>query len=308
MLFMMNTIDNKLINDFLVFLDKELNYSKDTIKNYKFDIVSFFNYLEVVKKSYLTLSKDDVRNYLKNLDEKNLSSKTISRRLSSLRTFYNFLVDVQVVEKNSFEFISNPKLEKKLPNFLNNNEVEDLFNSFEKNNFYETRNYLLLELIYSCGLRLSEVLNIKLKDINYSDRLIKIIGKGKKTRMVCFGDYVFDALNLYINKYRSNFVLSSDEGYLLISKYGTKLSKSGANKIIKISLLKSGINHSASAHSLRHTFATDLLNEGASIDTVKELLGHSSLATTQIYTHVTSEKIKNTYLNAHPRSERNKDK
>lgn len=296
-----------LLNSFLEYLEKELNYSYKTIKNYKLDIESFNSFLNKEKIYFNKLSKEDIRIYLKNLDSQNLSNKTISRHLSSLRTYYNFLKEIEVVKENVFLSINNPKIEKKLPNYLSILETEDIINSFDNNNFFEIRNNLLIELIYSCGLRLEEVLNIKIKNINFSDKQIKISGKGNKERMVLFGEYAYDILKKYIDNYRKEFLTDTSFEYLFISKTGKKLSSSMAHKIIKNQSIKAGIKHGVSAHSLRHSFATDLLNNGASIETVKELLGHSSLSTTQIYTHVTNDKIKDTYNKAHPRCERKND-
>lgn len=290
------------LNAFIKYLEKELNYSDLTIKNYELDITHFCNYLTSNNINYLHLSKNDVREYLKKLSDDDLSSKSISRKISALRSFYSFLVSVYALKENVFDLITNPKLEKKLPNYLNSEEVENLLQSFSVTDFFSSRNHLIIELIYSCGFRLSEVVNIEIKNINFDEKKIKIMGKGKKERIVLFGDVAKEALINYLDKYRSNYAM--DLKYLFISKTGSKLSVSMVEKIIKKQAQTAGIKHSVSAHNLRHTFATDLLNSGASVETVQNLLGHSSLSTTQIYTHVTSEKIKSTYLKAHPRSER----
>lgn len=291
----------KVLESYLEYLEKELNYSSETIKNYEIDILKFLEY----SNNYLKVTKDEVRNFLKILDEEKLSNKTISRKLSSLRSFYNFLVDISYVDYNIFLSILNPKSEKKLPNYLSEEETNLLLSSFNLNNFFEVRNQLLLELIYSCGFRLSEVLSVEIKNINMDTCQIKVVGKGKKERYVCFGDYAKEHINLYLNKYYGLYNKNKDNDYLFINKNGGKLSSSMVEKIIKKARVKAGLKKDISAHSLRHSFATDLLNNGASIDTVRTLLGHSSLATTQIYTHVASDKIKSAYNKAHPRSERN---
>lgn len=188
-----------------------------------------------------------------------------------------------------------------MPNYLTESEVNSLFDNFVLDDFYNVRNYLIFELIYSCGFRLSEVVSVKISNINLSDKQIKVIGKGKKERMVCFGDYAKEVLLLYLNKYIGKYK-SCGNDYLFITKKGNAISTNMVHQIIKKEALKVGIKRSVSAHSLRHSFATSLINNGASIDTVKELLGHSSLSTTQIYTHVTNDKIKSVYKNAHPRN------
>lgn len=295
---------NVVVNSYLEYLEKELNYSLETIKNYKLDISHYLEYLDKNKISYKVIDKDNVRMYLKKLDNEKLTNKSISRKLSSLRGFYNFLVEINLVENNIFLNIKNPKSEKKLPNYLSESETKDLLSSFKLNDFFEVRNYLLLELIYSCGLRLSEVVNVLVKNIYLDTKQIKITGKGSKDRFVCFGEYAEEYLNIYLNKYYKKYNINKSNEYLFINKNGSKLSTSMVHKIIKKQRIKAGLNKDVSAHSLRHSFATDLLNNGASIDTVRNLLGHSSLATTQIYTHVASDKIKSAYNKAHPRSER----
>lgn len=296
----MSSIENEL-NNFLVYLKKELNYSNNTVQSYTLDINKFFEYLENNNLIYNKITKEDIRNYLKLLSSNELSSKTISRNISSLRFFYEFLKEVNVINDNIFLKINNPKVSSKLPNYLSTNELEDILNSIAITDFFKARNYLLIEMIYSTGLRLNEVINIKLKDINIDEKIVKVMGKGSKERIACIGEYALEGLNIYITKYRCNYALVNNP-YLFISKNGTQLSKSMANKIIKTTVASSGIKKNISAHTLRHTFATDLLNEGASIETVKELLGHSSLNTTQIYTHVSNEKMRETYLKAHPRN------
>lgn len=293
--------ENKNLLSYLEYLEKELNYSFETIKNYEIDITKFLEFLELKKINYLKIDKLIVRDYLKYLDEFNLSNKSISRKLSALRSFYNFLFDISKVNENVFLSVLNPKVEKKLPNYLTQDETEKLLSSFSKSEFFELRNYLILELIYSSGFRLSEVVSILVKNINFDDLQIKIMGKGKKERVVLFGEVAKKNLLIYLDKYYGEYNKHCDNEYLFISKNGSKLSTSSVEKIIKKQRLVAGIKKDISAHSLRHSFATDLLNNGASIDTVRDLLGHSSLATTQIYTHVASDKIKSAYNKAHPR-------
>ncbi|MFI3260100.1 MAG: site-specific tyrosine recombinase/integron integrase [bacterium] len=294
-------VNKKYLTSFLVYLDKELNYSDHTIKNYELDILKFFDYLKKSNNNITSISKVEVRNYLKLLHEDNLSNKSISRHVSSLRSFYFFLLDIYVVKDNPFLSISNPKLSKKLPNYLNTEEIDKLFLSFNDMDFFDIRNHLLLELIYSTGLRVSEALNIKIPDIDLSSKEIIVMGKGSKERVVLFGDTALSLLKKYLKKYRSNYAKSNNK-YLFISKNGNQLSVSMVRKIIETQSLKAGIKRKFSVHDLRHTFASDLINNGASIETVQKLLGHSSLASTQIYTHITSDKIKSTYLKTHPRN------
>ncbi len=296
---------NGHVNDYLIYLEKELNYSMETIKNYKFDIDSFLEYLKINKINYLKLNKDIIRKYLKYLDETKLSNKSISRKLSSLRMFYNFLTEIKVVNQNVFQFIQNPKVAKKLPNYLNYEEIENLLDGIPLDNVYGIRNRLILEIIYSTGIRLSEVANIKLNDINYSNKNIKIMGKGSKERFVVFGDFTIKYLDLYLKNSRNILLNDKKNDYLFINKFGNALSKSMIEKIVKNCAKEICLKHNISVHTLRHTFATHMLNNGADIKTVQELLGHESLGTTEIYTHVSNDRIKDVYLRTHPREGKN---
>ncbi len=286
---------------YLTYLDKELNYSSETIKNYEIDLIYFNKYLNENNYNYLKLTKDNIRNYLKYLDSFKLSNKTIARKLSSLRSYYDYLLVNNYITSNIFSAISNPKVEKKLPKVLNYEEIETLFDSIDTNTIYGVRNRLILELIYSSGFRLSEVISIKLKDINKGDLSIKIMGKGSKERVVYYGAYVAKYLELYLNNSRSILLNNKTSEYLLINKFGNPLGKSMIEKIVKNSAKEVCLKHNISPHTLRHSFATHLLNSGADIKTVQNLLGHESLGTTQIYTHVSNDRIKEVYLKTHPR-------
>ncbi len=296
---------NKFIDNYIVYLEKELNYSNETIKSYKFDITEFSNYIIEKKLNYLKIQKTDIRNYLKMLHTKKLSNKSISRKLSSLRMFYNYLCDEKVLNQNSFNFISNPKVTKKLPNYLNYEETENLLNGISLDNIYGIRNRLILEIIYSTGIRLNEAVNIKLNDINYEDKVIKIFGKGSKDRFVVFGEYTLKYLKIYLKEARNLLLKKNHSDYLFVNKFGNQLSKSMIEKIVKNSAKEISLKHNISPHTLRHTFATHMLNNGADIKTVQELLGHESLGTTEIYTHVSNDRIKDVYLKTHPREVKN---
>ncbi len=292
-----------LINKYIEYLNKELNYSLDTIKNYSLDLISYNDYLVENNMNYKKINKIDVRNYLKYLDNNKLSNKTISRKLSSLRSFYNYLINIKVVNNNIFDTISNPKIEKKLPNYLNYEEIEDLLDGIKLDNIYGYRNRLILEMIYSTGIRLSEVINVKLNDINESNNTLKILGKGSKERVVFFGEYVNKFLDLYLKNSRNILLNDKKCEYLFVNKFGNRLGKSMIERIVKNATKEISLKHDISVHTLRHTFATHLLNNGADIKTVQELLGHESLNTTEIYTHVSNDRIKDVYLKTHPRKE-----
>ncbi|MDD2495617.1 MAG: tyrosine recombinase [Tissierellia bacterium] len=293
----------KTIEEYLEYLELELNYSNYTITSYQSDLFDFALFLKNNKINYLKLDKNIIRKYLKKLDEEKLKNKSIARKLSALRMFYNYLLEFKIIDCNILNSISNPKVEKKLPNYLNYQEINDLLEGFD-NSIYGIRNRLILEMLYSTGLRLSEISNVKLNDINQKDKIIKVMGKGAKERIVYYGKYAEKFLNLYLGEARQIFLNSKSNEYLFINKFGNKLSKSSIEKIVKESTKQISLKHNISPHTLRHTFATHLLNNGADIKTVQELLGHSSLKATEIYTHVTNERIKEVYLHTHPRKER----
>lgn len=277
------------VDKFLFFLKVELNYSELTIKSYQLDLTDFFGYIESKKINYLTITNYDVRGYLKYLDSCNLKNSTISRRISTLRTFYNYLVDENIVENNVFHNVKNPKLEKKLPNYLNYNEMEELLESIDISTTEGLEKRLLIEMFYSTGCRVSEMINVKISDIDFTNKTIRIMGKGSKERIVYFGDYASKYLDNYLSKVKCN-------KYLFTNKKGEKLTVNEVEQIVKDIMKHISIKTHVTPHTLRHTFATHLLNNGADIKTVQELLGHANLSTTGIYTHVSSDRLKDIYF------------
>lgn len=277
------------VDKFLFFLKVELNYSELTIKSYQLDLTDFFGYIESKKINYLTITNHDVRGYLKYLDSCNLKNSTISRRVSTLRTFYNYLVDENIVENNVFHNVKNPKLEKKLPNYLNYNEMEELLESIDISTTEGLEKRLLIEMFYSTGCRVSEMINVKISDIDFTNKTIRIMGKGSKERIVYFGDYASKYLDNYLSKVKC-------DKYLFTNKKGEKLTINEVEQIVKDIMKHISIKTHVTPHTLRHTFATHLLNNGADIKTVQELLGHANLSTTGIYTHVSSDRLKDIYF------------
>ena len=275
------------LGNFLEYLNKELNYSKNTEISYREDITNFLNYLEKKQLNYKKIDGEIIRDYLKYLDEAKLKNSTIARRISALRTFYNYLLNKNIVDTNLFNSIRNPKLEKKLPNYLSYEELAKILDNIDISTKIGLRNRLLVEMFYATGCRVSEMINIKVSDINKSNNSIRIMGKGKKMRIVYFGEYARDYLDRYLPLI--------DTDYLFTQESGDKLSIHDVEYIISDLVKNLALKTHVTPHTLRHTFATHLLNNGADIKTVQELLGHSSLNTTGIYTHVSSERIKEVY-------------
>lgn len=279
----------EVLDNFFKVLKSEYNYSFYTIKNYKLDLTLFFDFLNKSNINYLYLNKDNVLAYLKYLDKMNLKNSTISRRISALRTFYNYLMNEGLINSNIFLNVKNPKLEKKLPNYLNYTEMEELLESIDIKTDEGLKRRLLIEMFYSTGCRVSEIINIKVKDIDFLNKKIRIMGKGSKERIVYYGDYAKKYLDKYLSK-------GMDNDYLFVNKHGDKYTVEEIELIVKDIMKHLSIKTHVTPHTLRHTFATHLLNNGADIRSVQELLGHSNLSTTGIYTHVSSDRLKEVYF------------
>lgn len=298
---MVDSMRDKVLK-FVEELKYEKNYSDLTVNGYLKDLDLFLEYLnENNIKKYDSVEYQDIRLYINYLYELKYSNKTISRHISALRSFFKYLKVNKLIKNNPMLLISNPKLEKRLPKYLNYEETEKLLNAFDNNNYIGLRNSLILEMLYSTGMRVSEITNIKLKDVSTLNKSIKITGKGNKERVVYFGSKCLNLLNLYLKNSYSKLNINNSE-YLLLSKTGKKINDREIRTIIDNATKIAGIKMKVSPHVLRHTFATHMLNEGADLRSVQELLGHENLSTTQIYTHLTNEKIRNTYLSAHPRA------
>ena len=288
---------NKDLESFIKYLNTELNYSKLTINNYQRDINDFFEYLNNFNIKYNDITKPDVINYLKFLDECKLSNATISRHLSSLRTFYNYLVNHNVIKTNPFNRVSNPKKEKKLPTYLYEDEIRDILDNLSDEDIYKRRDRLIMELFYSTGMRLNELSNISLNDINGDE--IKVLGKGSKERIVYLDKVAKRLLNDYLDNDRREF--KPIDSYLILNKDGKRLSNRSIENIVNHIIKEASIKKHVTPHTIRHSFATHMLNNGCDLKVVQELLGHESLSTTQIYTHITNDRIKEVYKSAFKR-------
>lgn len=299
---------SKNITKFLKYIEKEKRYPKTTLNSYERDLDNYYGFIISKKIKYKTISKEEIRTYLKYLDELNYSKNTISRILSTLRHFYTYLVTNNITPINQFKLIRNPKKDKKLPNFLQSDELNQIFDTIDIETPLGLRNRLIVELLYASGLRVSELTNLELNDIDINNKEIRVYGKGSKERIVYFGDYAKKYLELYIDTARKELLNKNKSSYLLINNQGEPLSTRGVQMVIEDIVTKAALKHNISPHALRHTFATDLLNNGADLKSVQELLGHSSLSTTQIYTHITNERLRSVYLQTFPRQTERVDK
>ena len=290
---------HSILNKYLEYLTKELNYSNLTVLNYERDLLAYYDYLVINKLNYLKIDKENVLAYLKYLDKLKYENKTISRMLSSIRTFYSYLVEVNLLDDNVFKRIRNPKIDKKLPSYLSIVEIENILDSLDCESDKDIRNKCIIELLYSTGLRVSELSNLKLKDLSISEHSIKVLGKGNKERIVFYGDCASVILKKYLS-IRNNFLIKGPCEYVFINSLGSQLSRQSIENIIVSVCKKASLNRRVSPHTFRHSFATHLLDNGADLRSVQELLGHSSLDATEVYTHVSIEQLKKEYLAHHP--------
>ena len=298
-----NMKDNNL-KDYLEYLKYQKAYSKYTIKSYEEDIIEFFNFCNRESLDYIKIEYSDIRIYLMYLkEEKKDNNTSINRKLSSLRGFYKYLVNKNIVKNNIFLLINGPKKDKKLPRYFEYNELEELFKVPDISTAKGQRDLLILEMLYATGVRVGELVNIKIDDINKSYRKITILGKGNKERNVIYGDYCEEILDKYLNKGRI-LLNKKNSNYLFINHLGDILTERGVRYILSELIKKTSISKNISPHMIRHSFATHLLNEGCDLLSVQKLLGHESISATQVYTHVTTDRLKEVYYKSFPRAKK----
>lgn len=284
------------IDEFIDYLIIDKKYSENTIKSYKNDLKKFKNF---INKQINNITENDIKKYIKHLNKENDDKKTISHNISTLRSFYKFLLIEKKVNKNPMEYIELPKIRKSLPKTLSIEEIDKLLD-INLTDAFSYRNKAMLELMYSSGLRVSELINVKIHDIDVSNCTIRIMGKGSKERIVPLGDYAIRYIELYLKEYRERLIKKEMNDYLFLNNHGKKMTRQGFFKILKQIAKEKNIKTEFSPHTLRHSFATHLLNGGADLRSIQEMLGHESISTTQIYTHVSKEKLKESYNNFHP--------
>lgn len=291
----MNNSNTK--EEFKSFLFVDKKYSENTINSYLNEYDKFSNFFN--NKDVSKITTNELEEYLSYLKKNNLSSRSISHNISVIRTLYKFLLINKYIEKDIAVFLELPKLKKALPKVLTIEEVDKLLD-IPLTNEFSYRNKAMLELMYATGLRVSELVNLRLNDIDIDSCLVKTMGKGSKERIIPLGDYALFYLKEYAYKYRTLMMKDKIHDYIFVNNHGSKLTRQGFFKIIKELAKEKGINKDISPHTLRHSFATHLLDRGADLRSIQEMLGHSNIATTQIYTHISNKHIENNYNNAHP--------
>lgn len=285
---------NENLENYRNYLKYERAYSDNTVGAYMNDLNK---YEEFLKKDILKSDTEDLEKYLKHI--KNLESTTVAHKITSIKLYFNYNIKRGIVSVNPADKVSRPKLTKHLPEYLTEEEVGKLLD-VEVKSPYDYRNKTILELLYSSGIRISELVNIKTPNYDSEECLIRIMGKGSKERIVPLGDYAVNIMNDYMNNYRP-LINKKHTDYVFINNRGDKISRQFIFKVIKKEALKKGIKKDISPHTLRHTFATHLLKNGADLRIIQELLGHENISTTQIYTHVTNNKLKSDYETYFPK-------
>ncbi|HJM46842.1 MAG TPA: tyrosine recombinase XerC [Candidatus Marinimicrobia bacterium] len=293
-------MSGNIIRTYLAYLSKERGYSEHTVYAYKKDLNRFLNYIKSKANSILEAKKEHIREFLADEFERGLHPKTVSRRLAALKSFYDYCVEIKEIESNPAIFVESPKLPTTLPDYLDLSKLSDILSIPLKETLLGSRDLAMLELFYSTGMRLSELVNLNVNHLDFSSQMVKVIGKGKKERLIPFGEKAKDSIENYLKmrKIEGNFQLVSDP--LFVSNRNKRISQRTVQRRVRMYLVSFAGSGSSGPHTLRHAFATHLLERGADIRSVKELLGHDSLSSTQIYTHIQPEKMKEIYKRAHP--------
>ncbi|MCL4417515.1 MAG: site-specific tyrosine recombinase XerD [Actinobacteria bacterium] len=294
-------LNENFINDFIDYLRFERRLSKNTVVSYQRDLEKYKLFINRNKiKGILKVSNNQILYFLEFL-YKTQNSSSVSRILSTLRTFYKYLVRDGKIQKNPFSTIKNPKLPKKIFEILDEREVKKFLESIPSSSYLELRDKAMFELLYSCGMRVSEIVDLKLSDIDFEEGLVRFIGKGNKERITPIGDTAKDCLENYIRTARYNIERERKSENVFFEQNGQKITRQGFWKILKKYAGKANLNKNLYPHLFRHSYATHMLERGADLRIVQELLGHSSISTTEIYTNINKKHVKETYFKYHPR-------
>ncbi|MFJ8063832.1 tyrosine recombinase XerC [Psychrobacillus sp. NPDC096426] len=296
-------IESDKLHAFIAYIQLEKNYSNLTVREYENDIKQFIQFLEIEGVNNLNdVEYVHARLYVTNLYEEQLARTSISRKISSIRSYYKFLHREYNIRDDAFQSLYHPKKETRLPHFFYEEEMAKLFEANKATDPLSVRNIAILELLYATGIRVSELISIELRHIDSNYGVVRVLGKGRKERYVPVGDFALSAVEEYVLNSRPKLMKRSSHPFLFVNNRGEHLTTEGVRYILNGMMEKASMHSTIYPHMLRHTFATHLLNNGADLRSVQELLGHSHLSSTQVYTHVTKEHLRKTYMNAHPRA------
>ncbi|WP_353418767.1 tyrosine recombinase XerC [Staphylococcus warneri] len=293
---------NDIQKAFLYMLKVERNFSDHTLKSYRDDIVQFNDFLYQESLDLNDFEYKDARNYLSFLYSKNLKRTTVSRKISTLRTFYEYWMTQDESVVNPFVQLVHPKKEQYLPQFFYEEEMEALFKTVETDSKKGMRDKVILELLYATGIRVSELVHIKTQDLDMKLPGVKVLGKGNKERFIPFGEFCKQSIERYLKEFKP--LKHVDHDYLIVNMQGQPITERGVRYVLNDVVKRTSGITNIHPHKLRHTFATHLLNQGADLRTVQSLLGHVNLSTTGKYTHVSNQQLRKVYLNAHPRAKK----
>ena len=284
------------LRSFLNYLLVDKGLSKNTVKAYETDISSFFRWLINKDLEYKNLQEEHINQYIAFLFQKKMKSSSVNRKISSIKSFYIFLVKRNFIKNSPLNDVVTPKQEKYLPESMSEDEVDKLLNSPNVANKIENRDKAMIEMLYATGMRISELVNLKMTDVDMKRCVVKVFGKGSKERLVPFGETALDSLKAYLSER-----VQSSSKEIFLSNRGKKMTRVAFWQRVKIYLVRENLKNSISPHTLRHAFATHLLNRGADLRSVQLLLGHSDLSTTQIYTHIAKQRLSDVLKKHHPR-------
>ncbi len=291
------------LHSFITHIQLEKNYSNLTVQEYKKDIEYFLSFLEQEGVNELNdVEYIHARLFITKLYDEHLARASISRKISAIRSFFKFLNKEYNIRDDAFQSLYHPKKEARLPQFFYEEELTILFEKNRGTDSLSIRNTAILELLYATGIRVSELISIECKHIDSSYGVIRVMGKGRKERYIPVGDYALEAVEEYISTSRPKLMKNTNHSFLFVNNRGNQLTTDGVRYILNSMIKKASLHNTIYPHMLRHTFATHLLNNGADLRSVQELLGHAHLSSTQVYTHVTKEHLRKTYMNAHPRA------
>jgi len=290
------------IDDFINYLLVERRLADNTLSAYRGDLIKYLNFVELKKiKDVKSIERKHISDFMYDQKQQDMSVTSICRELAAIKMFHRFLVVERVVEEDPSHLVETPKIWKKIPDVLTCKEIESLIEASKGNDTQSIRDYSILELFYASGMRVSELVNLDVGSINFDIGFVRCLGKGRKERIIPIGNKALEAIKKYCKESRLKLLKKQTSSVLFLNRFGKKISRQTIWKLVKKYALKAGITKEIKPHTIRHSFATHLLEHGADLRSVQEMLGHSDISTTQIYTHVDKERLRFVHKQFHPR-------